>query len=114
MIDILQTSTGDVELSDDLIRTEATEQHKRDLLLASQGDFKFEFDDKVIQKNQGDFKEAPTVGVDCVSFLHDTDPADFLRTVRKQCERDGMRVDAIDYDTDGTLTISAEYDDSNS
>lgn len=55
MIDILQTSTGDVELSDDLIRT-----------------------------------------------------------VRKQCERDGMRVDAIDYDTDGTLTISAEYDDSNS
>ena len=62
MIDILQTSTGDVELSDDLIRTEATEQHKRDLLLAS----------------QGDFKEAPTVGVDCVSFLHDTDPADFL------------------------------------
>ena len=39
MIDILQTSTGDVELSDDLIRTEATEQHKRDLLLASQGDF---------------------------------------------------------------------------
>ena len=98
MIDILQTSTGDVELSDDLIRTEATEQHKRDLLLAS----------------QGDFKEAPTVCVDCVSFLHDTDPADFLRTVRKQCERDGMRVDAIDYDTDGTLTISAEYDDSNS
>lgn len=98
MIDILQTSTGDVELSDDLIRTEATEQHKRDLLLAS----------------QGDFKETPTVGVDCVSFLHDTDPADFLRTVRKQCERDGMRVDAIDYDTDGTLTISAEYDDSNS
>ena len=50
MIDILQTSTGDVELSDDLIRTEATEQHKRDLLLAS----------------QGDFKEAPTVGVDCI------------------------------------------------
>ena len=98
MIDILQTSTGDVELSDDLIRTEATEQHKRDLLLAS----------------QGDFKEAPTIGVDCVSVLHDTDPADFLRTVRKQCERDGMRVDAIDYDTDGTLTISAEYDDSNS
>ena len=67
MIDILQTSTGDVELSDD-----------------------------------------------CVSFLHDTDPADFLRTVRKQCERDGMRVDAVDYATDGTLTISAEYDDSNS
>ena len=98
MIDILQTSTGDVELSDDLIRTEATEQHKRDLLLAS----------------QGDFKEAPTVGGDGVSFLHDTDPADFLRTVRKQCERDGMRVDAVDYATDGTLTISAEYDDSNS
>lgn len=80
------------------LRTEATEQHKRDLLLAS----------------QGDFKEAPTVGVDCVSFLHDIDPADFLRTVRKQCERDGMRVDAVDYATDGTLTISAEYDDSNS
>ena len=98
MIDILQTSTGDVELSDDLIRTEATEQHKRDLLLAS----------------QGDFKEAPTVGVDCVSFRRDTEAADGLRTVRKQCERDGMRVDAVDYATDGTLTISAEYDDSNS
>lgn len=97
MLDILQTSTGDVALSDDLILTEATDQHKRDLLLAG----------------QGDFKETPTIGVDCVSFLHDTDPADFLRTVRKQCERDGMRVAAIGYDTTGELIIDAEYDDNN-
>ena len=48
MIDILQTSDGDVELTDDLVWTEPTEQHKRDLLLAS----------------QGDFKESPAVGVD--------------------------------------------------
>lgn len=88
---------GDVELTDDLTLTEATEQHKRDLLLAS----------------PGDFKEAPTVGVDCVSFLHDTDPADFLRTVRKQCEKDGMRVDAIDYDAAGELIIDAEYENDN-
>lgn len=97
MIDIEQTSTGDVALTDDLLRTEATDQHKRDLLLAS----------------PGDFKEAPTVGVDCVSFLHDTDPAEFLRTVRKQCEKDGMRVDAIGYDATGELTIDAEYEDYN-
>lgn len=97
MIDILQTSDGDVQLTDDLAWADPTEQHKRDLLLAS----------------QGDYKESPAVGVDCVAFLHDTDPADFLRTVRKQCEKDGMRVDAIEYDTSGELTIDAQYDDNN-
>lgn len=97
MIDILLKSNGDVELTDDLVRTESTEQHKRDLLLAS----------------RGGYKEAPTVGIDCMSFLHDTDPADFLRTVRKQCERDGMRVDAIDYDATGELIIDAAYDEDN-
>ena len=97
MIDILQTSDGDVELTDDLVWTEPTEQHKRDLLRAS----------------QGDFKESPAVGVDCVAYLHDTDPADFLRTVRKQCEKDGMRVDEITYNSNGELIIDAAYENDN-
>ena len=97
MIDILQTSDGDVELTDDLVWTEPTEQHKRDLLLAS----------------QGDFKESPAVDVDCVAYLPDTDPADFLRTVRKQCEKDGMRVDEITYNSNGELIIDAAYENDN-
>lgn len=97
MNDILLTSAGDVELTDDLTRIEAAEQHKRDLLLAS----------------PGDYKEHPVIGVDALSFLHDADPAEFLRTVRRQCEKDGMRVDAIEYDTTGELIIDAEYEDGN-
>lgn len=97
MTDILLTSEGDVDLSDDLTRIEATEQHKRDLLLAG----------------PGDYKEHPAIGVDALSFLHDADPAEFLRTVRRQCERDGMRVDAINYNATGELIIDAEYEDGN-
>lgn len=97
MIDIAQNTDGDVEMTDDIVLTESTEQHKRDLLLAS----------------QGDFKQTPTIGIDCVAFLHDTDPSDFLRTVRKQCEKDGMRVSNVSYNAQGELTIDAEYADNN-
>lgn len=98
MNDILQQEGGDLALTDDLTMGEATRQHVRDLLLAS----------------PGDYKEVPTVGVDAASFLRDVDAADFLRTVRIQCEQDGMRVERIQYDREGALIIEAEYENDHS
>lgn len=98
MIDILQTNEGDVNLSTgDIVRTEATEQHKRDLLIAG----------------PGDFKENPLSGVSCFDYLNDDDPADLLRNIRIQFEKDGMRVKALTQSAAGELLIDAEYENDN-
>lgn len=97
MEDIALTPHGDVELNEDLWRTEPTAQHKRDLLLAG----------------QGDFREFPDMGVDCVDYLLDDDPGELLRAVRKQCQQDGMRVSDVYYAENGTLIIDAEYGNDN-
>lgn len=98
MVDLKLMFDGDMDLtSGDLVFSKSTEQHKRDLLIAG----------------QGDYKESPTLGVCSMDFLLDTDPSDYLRTVRKQFERDGMRVMALEMNAAGELMIDAEYEDSN-
>ena len=94
--DIVQTETGDIDLSaGDLRYGESTAQHQRDILIAG----------------QGDFKESPTVGVGSARYLNDNLPDDYLRQVRKQMQQDGMTVQRIAYGADGELTIKAEYND---
>ena len=89
MIDIKYTEAGDIDLSTgDLVLTEPTGQHQRDILLAA----------------QGDFKEIPELGVDSVSYLNDSDPDDYLRAVRQQMEWD------VAIDSAGELIIDAEYE----
>lgn len=95
MEDIAHTADGDIDLADDLTRTEPTAQHERDLLLAG----------------QGDFKEAPDMGVNCIDFMMDNDPSNLLRAVRKQCQKDGMRVRDVRYGPSGELIIDARYAD---
>ncbi len=97
MTDIALTSNGDMDLTTgDLLFTEPTEQHKRDLLVAG----------------PGDYKENPLAGVNSIDFLLDDDPADYLRTVRKQFERDGMRVSELTMNAAGELIIDAAYENS--
>lgn len=98
MLDIRQTnSDGDIDLSGgDLEWIEPTEQHQRDLLIAA----------------PGFYKEAPTVGVDSTRTLLDNDTAVYLRRIRKQFTKDGMRVQSLDYQNE-ELTIEAEYESSN-
>lgn len=97
MLDYLLAQDGDIDLeAGDLQLVEPTEQHKRDLLIAG----------------QGHYKETPQIGVDSVEFLLDSEPDDFLRTVRIQCARDGMKVEDVYIDDNGELTIDAGYESS--
>ena len=43
--------------------------------------------------------------------MHDTDPENFYRTVRKECSKDGMKVKDVKQ-IDGELIIDAEYENS--
>ena len=95
MLDIMQTETGDLDVSSGDIRyTESTGQHKGDILLASQGDF-------------GQF---PTMGVGAADYLLDENPGLFLRTVSKQMASDGIRVKRTAFDTEGNLIIEGDYE----
>lgn len=100
MKDILMTAAGDVDFTaGDLQPADtyrATEQHKRDILLAA----------------PGDFKEAPAVGVGAVEYLNDENPGLFLRDVRKQMQADGMIVERVEFDVDGGLVIEGGYENS--
>lgn len=97
MEDILQTADGDVDFTaGDLLRTatdRATEQHKRDILLAA----------------PGDFKEAPTVGVGAVEYIQG-DASLFLRDVRKQMQADGITVREVAFDGRGNLIVDGSYE----
>lgn len=97
-LDILQTPDGDISLEgDDITYTESTGHHKADLLLA----------------DKGHYKETPVAGVGAANFINETDPEEFYRTVRKELERDGMKVKKIRI-TNGELEIDANYGNSNS
>lgn len=96
MKDIKFTATGDIDLSSgDIQYTESTMQHQHDILIAA----------------KGDYKEYPTIGVDIRNELDNENPAEMLRTIRKEFSSDGMTVKKLDY-KNGNLNIDAEYKDS--
>lgn len=98
MIDIAQSPDGDISLeSGDIAYSESTGQHKADILIA----------------DKGHYKETPAAGVGAANFINETDPEEFYRTVRKELERDGMKVKKIRI-TNGELEIDANYANSNS
>ncbi len=93
MKDIKYTPDGDIDLSSgDLQYHESTMQHQQDILLAA----------------KGDYKSAPGVGVDIREQLDDENPAELLRTIRKEYSKDGMAVKELDY-TQGKLKVDAKY-----
>jgi len=93
MIDIKQIESGDIDITTgDLLFTEPTAQHQRDLLVA----------------NQGYYKEAPIVGVGSINFINDNERPAYLRAVNREFMRDGMKVHEIRMPYN-ELIIDAEY-----
>lgn len=93
MIDIKFDKEGDVDISaDDIQYVESTSQHQRDLIIAQ----------------RGHYKEMPGVGVGAINFIHDEDPENFLRTIRKEFTRDGMKVERVAF-SGNELIVNAAY-----
>lgn len=94
--DILLTNDGDVDFSGGDISMATTEratgQHKRDILMAS----------------PGDFKEFPRLGVGAVEYIQG-DTEMFLRDVRKQMQADGITVIQVAFSTKGELIVEGGY-----
>lgn len=73
-------------------------------LVIKDGDLSTELSDDqhvnlIIVSAKGNFRFAPTVGVDILSFLNSTGKADLLRrNVQEQLVLDGYRVDSIDFE----------------
>lgn len=83
MIDIQHTSNGDIDLmAGDLLYTESTAQHQRDILLSG----------------KGHYKESPETGVDAMEYVNDNEPENLLRSIRKEFTRDGMKVTKVSMD----------------
>lgn len=98
MIDILLTEDNDIDLTGgDIALTEPTGQHKRDILLAS----------------QGDYKEAPLMGVGLIEHLNAESDGSPLREVAEAMRRDGITIKKVAFDPDGQLIIDGEYEDNN-
>lgn len=100
MIDIKYTEDGDIDLSTGDIQwcdtSEATAQHKRDILLSS----------------QGDNKESPLSGVGVVDYLNDDDEGEtlFLRNIAKQMQFDGINVEQVAVSDAGEIVIDGGYE----
>ena len=97
MIDLIQTPTGDIEISmGDILYGESTGGHQRDILLS----------------DKGHYKESPETGIGAVNFINSEDREDFLRCVRRAFSRDGMKVKGVEL-IKGELEIDAAYETDN-
>lgn len=95
MIDIKQAADGDLDLTTgDIAMTEPTEQHKRDILLSS----------------QGDVAESPLTGVGLMDYINAEDDGTMLRSISQQMQRDGIKIKLVGFDIDGQLIIDGEYE----
>jgi len=77
----------------DFVISDATCQHQKDLLVASEGEYKFD----------------PVVGVGLYEFLDDEDSGDMMRKVRIQFGKDGMNVKSAKINNAGIIEIDAPY-----
>lgn len=96
--DYKQTENGDLDFSmADLIITESTDQHQRDLLLA----------------DKGHLRNKPEAGVGVINFLIDNNPEDCLRKIRMEMAADGMKVNRVAFEDSGEIEIDANYGSDN-
>lgn len=94
--DYRQQQDGDLDFSTgDLILTESTGQHQRDIILA----------------DKGHIRNNPETGCGAMNFINDSKNTDYLRTVRMELIADGMKVKKIGTNNEGTIIIDAEYED---
>lgn len=79
----------------DFVYGESTEEHQRDLLLAT----------------KGSFRQSPTIGVGVSQMLLDNASNESLtRLIQQEMERDGMTVDHLTVTSLGTVEMTATYD----
>ena len=93
--DILtEDASGDLMVSrkGDLVIGDATLLHQRDLVMAS----------------EGEYKQSPMVGVSVVNFLDDEEPDDLKRKIRSQFTKDGMNVKSVAM-VNGLIETDAVY-----
>lgn len=96
MLDYKQTDKGDLDLSTgDLVVTESTYQHQRDLLLS----------------DKGHIRDKAEAGVGAVNYLLGNEPEAFLRATRKEFAADGMKVRKVSFSAYGNdLEANASYE----
>lgn len=85
--DDLIVSNGDFSIG------ESDNQHVRDILLAS----------------KGEFKSSPEVGVGLESMLSTDEPNEFLIEAKRNLQYDGMSVQNISFTEQGTIKVDAKY-----
>ena len=93
--DILtEDASGDLMVSrqGDLMIGDATLLHQRDLIMAS----------------EGEYKQNPMVGIGVVNFLDDEEPDDLKRKIRSQFTTDGMNVKSVSM-VNGLIETDAAY-----
>lgn len=99
--DFKHTADGDLDLTTgDLFMADSdrtTEQHKQDMLIAS----------------LGDYTEAPLTGVGLVDYINAEDDGDMLRHISILMQRDGIKVEKIEFDEMGDLIIKGGYENRN-
>ena len=96
MKDYQQQANGDLDLATgDLLVTESTYQHQRDLLLSG----------------KGHIRQKPEAGVGAVDYLQDNDPEALLRATRKEFTTDGMKVNRVTFNQQtNDLDVEASYE----
>lgn len=96
MKDYRQLENGDLDMSTgDLLVTESTYQHQRDLLLS----------------DKGHIRDKAEAGVGAVNYLMDNEPEGLLRATRKEFVADGMKVKKVAFsDRYNELDIDARYE----
>lgn len=94
MMDIGLNDTEDIMiLAGDLLMTECTGQHQRQLIL----------------NNNADFKQNPTICVGAFEYLDDENYQELLRKVSLEFTKDGMDVKSVRLDAKGLINTDAYY-----
>ncbi len=96
MKDYKQLSDGDLDLTTgDLLVTESTYQHQRDLLYS----------------DKGHIRQKAEAGVGAVNYMMDNDPEGLLRATRKEFTADGMKVTKVAFAAySNDLNVEASYE----
>lgn len=94
MNDLLLDDADDLQINDgDFVIGDATLQHQRHIIIAQ----------------KGEYKEHPEIGVGIDNALLDENPKALLTQIRRNFEYDGMRVNTLQINTNGTITVDAPY-----
>ena len=94
MNDLLLDDADDLQINDgDFVIGDATLQHQRHIIVAQ----------------KGEYKEHPEIGVGIDNALLDENPKALLTQIRRNFEYDGMRVNTLQINTNGTITVDAPY-----